>query len=562
MFGIFIFLIVLSILVFFHELGHFLAAKACGVYVDRFSIGMPPRLFGIQIGETDYCLGALPVGGYVKMAGQEDAPLTEEQREKEYGRVPPERWFNNKPVWQRFIVMFGGPFMNFLLAILLYGVLAALGDTVPEMEVSARIGKVVEGSPASTAPMYLERNGRAASDFTGPPDAVGWQTGDVVVSLDGKPVEKYADIFFSAVTGGAGYEQIAVIERPNLGGTTTRYVSPVASAVFGEEEHPRFGVPPFSSAFVGRVFEGTPAARSGLQEGDIILRANGVIVDQTTFVELTEKAPEGGIMRLVVDRNSERVDVSVQPETVGRLQGVTLVPEDAGEEHPRPLVAFVVSNSSQATGIQRGDVLVEVNGLPAVLSEVDDYVKAHPGGEMRVKVARPTILFGFIQQAETLALTLPIESVRAIGVGLHEKLVTRTVPPSQWLPEAFRRSYHDLRQTLIILKALVVGDVSPKMIGGPVMILTATSRAAELGFTWLLGLMALISINLAVFNLLPLPVLDGGQIVIQGVEGIRKRPLSPKFLERFQMVGLLLIIGLMLFVTWNDIGRWIETLRP
>src|SRR5512147_1887991 len=99
MLGILIFLAVLSTLVFWHELGHFIAAKVCGIYVDQFSIGMPPRLFGVKIGETDYCVSALPIGGYVKMAGQEDAPRSAEEREKEYAHVPPHRFYNNKPVW-------------------------------------------------------------------------------------------------------------------------------------------------------------------------------------------------------------------------------------------------------------------------------------------------------------------------------------------------------------------------------------------------------------------------------------------------------------------------------
>ncbi|MCF6286046.1 MAG: site-2 protease family protein, partial [Candidatus Hydrogenedentes bacterium] len=145
--GILIFLAVLSFLVFFHEMGHFLAAKACNIYVDRFSIGMPPRVIGFKWGETDYCIGALPIGGFVKMAGQEDAPLTEEEREKEYKGVPPDRWFNNKPVWQRIIVILAGPVANLILAVLLYGLLAIVGKEVAELDLAARVGFVVESSP-------------------------------------------------------------------------------------------------------------------------------------------------------------------------------------------------------------------------------------------------------------------------------------------------------------------------------------------------------------------------------------------------------------------------------
>ena len=195
--NILIFLAVLSVLIFVHELGHFLAAKACRIYVDRFSIGMPPRLFGIRLGETDYCISALPIGGYVKMAGQEDSPLSDEEREKEYGHVPPERWFNNRPVWQRLTVAFAGPFMNFLLAIVLYAAMTAIGAQVPESQMSARIGVVEPNSPAASAPLYVERPGAAPDSYSGPPDATGWKTADLVVSIDGKPMEVFTDMAFA-----------------------------------------------------------------------------------------------------------------------------------------------------------------------------------------------------------------------------------------------------------------------------------------------------------------------------------------------------------------------------
>ncbi|MBN2311055.1 MAG: site-2 protease family protein, partial [Candidatus Hydrogenedentes bacterium] len=149
-----VFCVVLAELVFFHELGHFLAAKACGVYCDRFSVGMPPRLFGIRIGETDYCIGALPIGGYVKMAGQEDVPKTEEERQEEFGHVPPERWLINRPKWQRALVFAAGPIMNLVLGVILYGIVAAVGAEVPVSKVDNRIGMIEPGSPAENAPLY------------------------------------------------------------------------------------------------------------------------------------------------------------------------------------------------------------------------------------------------------------------------------------------------------------------------------------------------------------------------------------------------------------------------
>ncbi|MBM3289038.1 MAG: site-2 protease family protein, partial [Candidatus Hydrogenedentes bacterium] len=142
-----VFILVLGELVFFHELGHFLAAKACGIYCERFSLGMPPRLFGFKFGETDYCVGLLPIGGYVKMAGQEDVPLSEEERKEQYGTIPPHRWYTNKPVWQRVIVIFAGPFMNFVLAVVLFAILVGFGANMLESKHDRRIGPVEPNSP-------------------------------------------------------------------------------------------------------------------------------------------------------------------------------------------------------------------------------------------------------------------------------------------------------------------------------------------------------------------------------------------------------------------------------
>lgn len=559
---ILIFLLVLSLLILFHEMGHFIAAKACNIYVDRFSIGMPPRVFGIRLGETDYCISALPIGGYVKMAGQEDAPLSEEEREKDYGHVPSERWFNKRPLWQRYCVILGGPFMNFVLALLLYAILTAMGSDVPEMEVSARLGKIEPGSPAETAPMYLERAGGDSEAYAGTPEATGWKTGDVILSINGNPVESYSDIFFAAVVAGTGNPQKVVLERTNPDNSKSRYVSIVAPAVFGEVEHPRFGVAPFSTALVNDVIAGMPAVEAGLKKGDVIVRANGALVDRTTFVELTEKTPEGASITLGIDRDGKQFDATVQPKTIGRILGIHTDSSQKKVKTSPPAVTYVTADFQKSTGIQRKDIIAKINGQPATKESLEELERNAPGGKIKVDIERPAILFGLIQSASSLSLELPVDAVRAMGVELGDKLVHLNASPAQWLPNAFHRSYQDLRQTIVTLRALVFGSVSPKMLGGPVMIFSATTQAAKLGIGWLLGMTALISINLAVFNLLPLPILDGGLAVINTIESIRRKPLSPKFQERFQQIGLLFIIALMLFVTWNDIGRWLGDLKP
>lgn len=202
LFNILIFILVLSVLIFFHELGHYAAAKACGIYVDQFSLGMPPRVAGIRLGETDYCIGLLPIGGYVKMAGQEDVPLSEEERVSEFGHVPEDRWYSSKPVWQRAIVIAAGPCMNVVLAVLLYIVMFATPAQWPEAKVDNRIGAIKTEAPAATAPLYQIEPGEEAWSYKGEPDARGWQPGDRIIEINGREVSGINDIAMEAALGG------------------------------------------------------------------------------------------------------------------------------------------------------------------------------------------------------------------------------------------------------------------------------------------------------------------------------------------------------------------------
>ncbi|MFP4499861.1 MAG: site-2 protease family protein [Candidatus Hydrogenedentota bacterium] len=566
LFSIAVFILVLGLLIFFHEFGHFLAAKACGIYVDRFSLGMPPRVAGIKIGETDYCVGALPIGGFVKMAGQEDAPMSDEEREQEYGGVPEHRWFNKKPVWQRFIVVLAGPFMNLVLAVLLYGWLAAMGPEVPEYEVEARIGQVEEDMPAASAPLYRVPDNGAPPPTEGTPDAVGWETGDRVLAVNGEPVDSFNDLVFSALLGGERQTHRVMLARETADGETVRYVSAVSPATPEEEQHPRFGVSHFATPVVGDLLEAMPAAEAGLEKGDVIREANGAIVDRAAFIELVEDTPEGDPIDLVIERDGETFPVTITPETIGRVRGLAFGVDsrDEADREREPAEIFAVTEEieEENTGIQRKDRIVAVNGEPVSAAALEERVRKSPGETLEVTVERPEILFGMVQKSQRKTFDIPVDPVRAIGVTFTPRTIVRDIPPSQILPEALEQSYEALALVVGTIKALVARDVSPANLGGPIMIASVTTKAAEEGLPWLLRITAFISINLCVFNLLPLPVLDGGLLVLNAIEGIRRKPLSRKIQERFQMVGFFLIIFLMVFVTYHDIRRWFESLIP
>lgn len=561
--SILVFLLVLSVLVFVHELGHFLAAKACGIYCDRFSLGMPPRVIGFKWGETDYCIGALPLGGYVKMAGQEDAPQSEENRQESYGHVPPERWFNKKPIWQRAIVLIAGPFMNFVLAVVLYAAAGAMGAYVSEAEVTNQIGLVAEASPASSAPLYLLAPSAETADLSGEPDEVGWQTGDRIVSIDGETMNSIGDVAVTALLG-KGQVLSVIIERTGNDGVTRRYLSPVAPQVMEEDsDYAKFGVAPYQAALVEDVMPAMPAAEAGVEPGDQIVRANGKLIDKVTLSMLVESMAPDDTLELEIARDSKTF--VLRPQSMGRFRDIAFTHEVRPDETPeeaRPEVFLVSDEAKERLGLQRRDVITEINGEPATVARLKELERQRPGEAFEVTVERPSVLFGLIQRASTQALTLQSEAVPAIGVLWGTKTVLHRAAPAQVIPGAFQEMYINTKRTYRILGSLFKGQVGPKELGGPVMIAQVTAQAANEGFYKLLKMTAFISVNLAVFNLLPLPVLDGGQLAMLAVEAVRRRPLDIRVMERVQQFGLLLILALILFVTFNDVSRWIGSLMP
>lgn len=651
--SILIFALVLGWIILFHELGHFLAAKACNIYVERFSIGFPPRLFGFQWGETDYCVGALPVGGYVKMAGQEDVPLSEEEIQKQYSQVPKERWFNNRPIWQRFIVIAAGPSMNLLLGILLYGIVALVGAFVPESTVDNRIGAIDPDSPATRAPLYRSTSPETAPDYSKEPDAIGWKTGDRILTIDGETVKNISDVAIMAALG-EGRTHDVVIERTQPDGTLIRYHSLIKPEVFADEHHARFGVAPFITALIERAEDGMPAQRHGIESGDIITRANGMIVDNATLTDLVEHTTDGNKITLDILRGNQTPTVTLTPEVEGRFTGVKFAPPLQWVKFLSPDATLKVGQVSpeftESTGLRRRDVITAVEGQEATPALLRHLSRERPTAPLKVTVNRPARLFGLLGKAQTLTLdlsaaqilqgitgvddqaapevaavtpevekeiglkprdmvirvdgelatvarlreiedarpggsvhlavlrfaiwggllrpesreevTLPIARVGVIGLVWGEKMVFYRVPVPQVVPEAFRKGFQAVRWSIQTVAQLLTGELSPRELGGPLMIYHATSLAAQEGYSWLLEITAFISVSLFVLNVLPLPVLDGGLLLFLLIEKVRRKPLELWLAERIQKVGLALIVCLMVYVTYNDILRMISDLVP
>ena len=422
------FLFVLGVLIFIHELGHFLVARWYGVRVITFSLGFGPKIVRVRRGGTEYCISAIPLGGYVKLAGE----TVQDDRTGE----PDE--FLSKSRWIRFQVYLAGPIMNLLLAwIVLAGVLTRAADLPAFQTQAATIGTVAPDSPAARA---------------------GFQPGDRIVSVNGRETATWEAVDI-AVLPRANRELTMQVVRN--GQPLTLTVVPQATGKF------EIGTLGEKVAWRPQIIEvqpGTPAARAGFQRGDVVIAVGGErgLVQPDIVKKIRESA--GRPLTFHVERNGQTLDVPVTPEG----------PEGSG------LVGMRIFHYE----VRRVDL-------------------------------------GFIE-ALKLSAVRNWESTKLIAETVRD-LITREQPVDRLM--------------------------------GPVAIGQLAGGAAEIGWIAIFELMAMLSLNLGLLNLLPVPVLDGGQIVILGIEGLFRRDLSIRVKERILLAGAALIVLLMVTVIYNDVAR-------
>jgi regulator of sigma E protease len=432
------FLFVLGVLIFVHELGHFLVARWHGVRVLVFSLGFGPKIVSVKRGDTEYCISAIPLGGYVKMAGEaldSDAPVPTRPDE-----------FLAKTKWQRFQIYVAGPIMNMLAAIVIMTGVYYHGAPEPAyLKHAPKVGSVPADSPAARA---------------------GLRPGDVIVSVAGKPVSTWEQLEM-AVLPKAGREIDLVVQRD--GTQRTVRVVPAARTKF---ELGDIGVGPDLRPQIREVYAGEPAERGGLKRGDVVHEVNGAAVDYEGLLKAIKSSP-GKPLTLTVARNGARVPIAVTP--------------------------------------------------------------VNRNGEGRIGV-----MFSAFEEREIVPGFLG-----ALKLSWEKNL--------EW-------------STLIFttFAGLFSGETPHKQLMGPVGIAQLSQGAAEAGWVPLLSLMAMISLNLGILNLLPIPMLDGGHIFIMALEGAARRDFSMRLKERLLMAGFVLIMMLMVTVIYNDLMRidWIERLVP
>ena len=430
------FLFVLGVLVFVHELGHFLAARRLGVRVLVFSLGFGPKLFKIRQGDTEYCLSVIPLGGYVKMAGENPDDARSGQPDE----------FLSRTKWERFQILIMGPVMNILLAVVVMAVVLAQGAEVPVyQDQPAVVGAVVPGSPAERA---------------------GIQRGDQIITVASDAIDTWNDLFIAVGTRPDRDVSLTLLRDGETRAVTVR---PVPETRY---EIGNIGVLPDINPVVQSVIAGDVADKAGMKGGDVVLAVNGDrMVTRTHLIEAISRNG-GRQIELTVRRDSQEVTITATPE-------------------------------------QRGD-----RGM--------------------------------------------------LGVYVGEQTKSFTPGPLEAVQLSIERNIEFSGLILWTLGGFFTGETSPRQLMGPVAIAQLSGESAEAGWLALFTLMASISLNLGLLNLLPIPVLDGGHILVLALEGVARRDFSMAVKEKMLLAGLVLLLMLMVTVIYNDLTRisWIERLMP
>ncbi len=520
------FIILLGVLVFVHELGHFLAAKATNVYVVRLALGFGKRLFGFQWGETDYCVKAIPLGGYVKMVGQEDLPRTQEEAEKadpEVRGVPPERRFDTQPAWKKLLIGFAGPAMNLLFAIPVLWLVYMVGINIPVSSDYPFIGGVTAGSPAEEA---------------------GIQTGQRVLSIDGQAVKGWEDVQLQIMTN---KDNPLDIKLEDLSGKITDVtVTPRRSE---NSTRPAIGIDPLAALSIDQLFPGMPAEESGLQRNDIVLTYDQKPPSNENLSNLFDAVNKhaGEPLSFTVLRNGKILTYTITPKKVPVIKGIEI----------RDGVIALINKEelgAEADNLKLGDTVVALDGQP-VKKNVEDMLRreATAGETVELTIRRG----GILEKSRDIKVSLPIVERGMIGVAFSG-YIKRQYDPGTAFVKSFSAYEEPVSLTFKTLYYLITGKVSTREMAGPIGIAVLTTESLKLGVGYYLKLVAFITINLGIINLLPIPMLDGGMILITMIEAVRRKPLEEKYQLLLQRIGFAFIIFLFLIVTYNDILRTIN----
>ncbi len=534
------FLIILGPLVVVHEFGHYIFARIFGVKAEIFSIGFGPRLLSKQIGETEWRVSAIPLGGYVKLLGEDrDAALPPEEARRALHKQAP---------WKRFFIFFGGPLFNFLFAIFVFMVILVYG----EKQLPSRVGRVVQGSVA---------------------ERVGFQSGDQILSVDGKAVTRYEEVLM-ALNENQGKSMTFEVRHPRQTETATLRVAPgtqLGFNVYGEQT--RVGdidglLPYARAAVVGVSDPMSLAGKAGLKTGDEIVSFSGRSVqDWEEFERIYRETAMGAAIRLGIKKGEK--DTAAREVILSKpMREAKGMDEDWGLYSSELFVDKTVNDSpAEKSGLQSRDRLVGIGGIRVKsFFELKDAVQQ--SGEKTGKVTlewerEGQKMSATVEPTATVGKDPLLNKTTTYTVGVMpmlttaepEMIVERIWNPFVLLYKGTERMITLTARNFISIGKMFGGSVSSKTLGGPIMIGKIAGESLAHGLVAVLTTMGLLSIGLGVLNVLPVPVLDGGHLLLLLIESVRGKPLTLRQMEVVQSVGLCLILMLMVLVFKNDISR-------
>jgi regulator of sigma E protease len=535
------FVILLGILIFVHELGHFLVARWCGVRVEVFSLGFGKKILKYKKGDTTYALSIIPLGGYVKMFGEQPgAEISEEDKKVA---------FTHKTVWQRIAVVLAGPLMNFFFAIVIFFAVALAGEDAK----TPVLGDVTANSPAYAA---------------------GFRSGDRLMTVNGKAISTWDDFQKSLnlkestdLRLDVEVEREGTQEKANFAVTAKpeQNPNPLSSFDFvGSIE----GLAPYSAGTTVGVIDSSPLKALGLKTGDTLLTVNGKKVTYWRELDyvLGQVSPKDTLTLEVLDgeKASEKPNVvTLAAGTSGQAYSL----KGLGIESSELYLGQVMDGSpAMLAGLHKMDRLVSINKV--VLQKWEDVIGNIKSFDGKTPVAITVLRDGKpVDLSITPKLTTQMTAsgteekrytigiTPVINMAAPELMVVKAANPIQALVRGTERTWDVTVMTVMSFVRLFQAKISPKNIGGVISIGQAASETFKVGWIQFFQMMAVISVNLFILNLLPVPVLDGGHLVFYVIEVVKGAPLSLRKMEIAQQVGLALLMSLMVFALFNDFTR-------
>jgi len=535
--------VLLGGLIFFHELGHYLVAKFFRVKVETFSLGFGKKILKKKWGETEYCLSLVPLGGYVKLMG--DDP---------YKPVPADesdRAFSTQALYKRFAIVAAGPIANLLLAYVLFMIVFWVGQP----QISSRVGAVAADSPAWSA---------------------GIRAGDKITAIDGRTVRTWQEI----------EEQIRTREGQTVQLTVERQQGEIklpvllnkvqAKNAYGEEETVGGikGISPTPLASVIGISDTQSIAyQAGLRTGDYIKKVGSQEVG--SFDELTEALNSAGKVSNTVDLQYERYAEGSKVPVEGNVTVTLSDPKVSGVVtrlgmFPSDTFVRQVSKDSPAEkgGLLAGDSIIQVGDkrilhFDSVVEAVQQY--GSQGQTVPVLVRRDgkniTLNLSPVETEQEDPITHQKFKKYMIGFAPYlvykeadyTSVVIRNIP--SLFIKAVTETNELARKMVVSLAKLATGGISIKNLGGPVLIATVAGKSLDAGVVHFLQMMALISINLFLLNLFPVPILDGGHLLFFTIEAIKGKPVTLRTMEIANQIGMVFILTLVVLTLFNDISR-------